>query len=139
MNFDFSAPEYHELALWEDNATLRFECADSYIALLEKLTALLGRQPVLPDWVYDGVTLGIQGGTDVCQQKLDTMRNAGVKVNGIWAQDLVRHPHDLFWQTRDVELEVEQRQLSSAGYPYQAVARRRRAVPLLHQSLCRQR
>ena len=87
MNFDFSAPEYHELALWEDNATIRFECADTYIALLEKLTALLGRQPELPDWVYDGVTLGIQGGTEVCQQKLDTMRNGGVKVNGIWAQD----------------------------------------------------
>ncbi len=87
MNFDFSAPEYHELALWEDKTTLRFECADTYIALLEKLTALLGRQPELPDWVYDGVTLGIQGGTEVCQQKLDTMRNAGVKVNGIWAQD----------------------------------------------------
>lgn len=87
MNFDFSAPEYHELALWEDKTTLRFECADTYIALLEKLTALLGRQPELPDWVYNGVTLGIQGGTEVCQQKLDTMRNAGVKVNGIWAQD----------------------------------------------------
>ncbi|THD45530.1 alpha-glucosidase [Enterobacteriaceae bacterium ML5] len=87
MNFDFSAPEYHELAMWEDNATLIFECADTYISLLEKLTALLGRQPELPDWVFDGVTLGIQGGTDVCQQKLDAMRDGGVKVNGIWAQD----------------------------------------------------
>ncbi len=64
----FPLPEYHELALWEDKTTLRFECADTYIALLEKLTALLGRQPELPDWVYDGVTLGIQGGTEVCQQ-----------------------------------------------------------------------
>ena len=87
MNFDFSAPDYHELAFWEDNATLRFECADSYISLLEKLTALLGRQPELPDWVYDGVTLGVQGGTEICQQKLDVMRQGGVKVNGIWAQD----------------------------------------------------
>jgi len=87
MNFDFSAPEFHELAFWEDNATLRFECAPTYIDLLEKLTGLLGRQPELPDWVYDGVTLGIQGGTEVCQKKLDAMRNGGVKVNGIWAQD----------------------------------------------------
>lgn len=87
MNFDFSAADYHELAFWEDNATLRFECADSYISLLEKLTALLGRQPELPDWVYDGVTLGIQGGTEVCQHKLDVMREGSVKVNGIWAQD----------------------------------------------------
>lgn len=87
MNFDFSASDYHELAIWQDSAVLRFECADSYIGLLEKLTALLGRQPELPDWVYDGVILGIQGGTDVCQQKLDVMREHGVKVSGIWAQD----------------------------------------------------
>ncbi|MFY7034664.1 alpha-glucosidase [Enterobacter cloacae complex sp. XJL001] len=87
MNFDFSAPDFHELAFWEDNATLRFECAETYVDLLEKLTGLLGRQPELPDWVYDGVTLGIQGGTEVCQQKLDAMREGGVKVNGIWAQD----------------------------------------------------
>lgn len=66
---------------------MRFDCADSYISLLEKLTALLGRQPELPDWVYDGVILGIQGGTEVCQQKLDVMREHGVKVSGIWAQD----------------------------------------------------
>ncbi|WP_337049644.1 alpha-glucosidase [Serratia fonticola] len=87
MNFDFSGPEFHELAIWQDQAVLRFDCADSYISLLEKLTALLGRQPELPDWVYDGVILGIQGGTEVCQQKLDVMREHGVKVSGIWAQD----------------------------------------------------
>ncbi len=87
MNFDFSAPHFHELAFWEDNATLRFECAPTYVELLEKLTGLLGRQPTLPDWVYDGITLGIQGGTEICQQKIDTLRRGGVKVNGIWAQD----------------------------------------------------
>ncbi|WON75941.1 alpha-glucosidase [Serratia sp. UGAL515B_01] len=87
MNFDFSAPAYHELAIWQDQAVLRFDCASTYISLLEKLTALLGRQPELPDWVYDGVILGIQGGTEVCQHKLDLMREHGVKVSGIWAQD----------------------------------------------------
>ncbi|OAT28376.1 alpha-glucosyltransferase [Buttiauxella brennerae ATCC 51605] len=87
MNFDFSAPDFHELAIWQDQVVLRFECADSYIQLLEKLTGLLGRQPEMPDWIYDGVTLGVQGGTEVCQQKLDVMRKGGVKVNGIWAQD----------------------------------------------------
>lgn len=87
MNFDFSVSEYYELALWEDKVTLRFECVDIYIFLLEKLIVLLGRQLELFDWIYDGVTFGIQGGTEVCQKKLDIMRNAGVKVNGIWAQD----------------------------------------------------
>ena len=54
MNFDFSAPEYHELALWEDKATLRFECADTYISLLEKLTALLGRSQNCPTGFMTG-------------------------------------------------------------------------------------
>ena len=105
MNFDFSAPDFHELAFWEDNATLRFECAETYVDLLEKLTGLLGRQPELPDWVYDGVTLGIQGGTEVCQQKLAQRWREGERHLGA---GLVRHPHDLLWKTRDVELEVEQ-------------------------------
>lgn len=43
MNFDFSVSEYYELALWEDKVTLRFECVDIYIFLLEKLIVLLGR------------------------------------------------------------------------------------------------
>lgn len=87
MNFDFSDPQFHEMAIWQDQAVLRFDCASNYISLLEKLTGLLGRQPELPDWVYDGVILGIQGGTEACQKKLDIMREHGVKISGIWAQD----------------------------------------------------
>lgn len=87
MNFDFTNTNYHELSFWQDSAELIFECADTYIELLEKLTALLGRQCELPDWIYDGVVLGIQGGTKVCDDKVKAMQKAGVKVCGIWAQD----------------------------------------------------
>lgn len=87
MNFDFTKDEYHELAFWQDEAELIFECGDTYIQILEKLTNLLGRQCELPDWVYDGVILGIQGGAKVCDDKVKAMKKAGVKVCGIWAQD----------------------------------------------------
>ena len=87
MNFDFSQPEYHELAIWQDNASLCFSTADTYLDLVAKLSAMLGRQPELPEWVYDGVILGVQGGTEACQQKLDVMQENGVKVAGLWAQD----------------------------------------------------
>lgn len=87
MNFDFTHPDYHELAVWQDSASLHFATAETYLDLVSELTLLLGRQPELPDWVYDGVILGIQGGTEVCQQKLDAMREQGVRVAGIWAQD----------------------------------------------------
>ena len=87
MDFDFRNPAFHELQIWADEANLTFEVAPSFIDLLEKLTGLLGRQPELPDWVNDGIMLGVQGGPDVIQKKLDTMRNAGVPVVGMWVQD----------------------------------------------------
>lgn len=87
MNFDFSNENYHELCFWQDSTNLIFECADTYINLLEKLTALLGRQAELPDFIYNGIVLGIQGGSKVCSDKVKAMKEAGVKVAGIWAQD----------------------------------------------------
>lgn len=30
------APDFHELAFWKDNAAQRFECAETYVDLLEK-------------------------------------------------------------------------------------------------------
>ncbi|QCR37851.1 alpha-glucosidase [Nissabacter sp. SGAir0207] len=87
MCFDFSQPERHQLAVWEGQADLCFEAAESLLALVSRVSALLGRQPELPEWVYDGIILGIQGGTEVCQQKLDRARALGVPVAGIWAQD----------------------------------------------------
>ena len=44
-------------------------------------------QPELPDWVYDGAILGVQGGTD---RMLEILRNAqenDVAVTGMWIQD----------------------------------------------------
>ncbi len=47
-----------------------------------------------------GVTLGIQGGTEV-KQKLDTAQRR--RKSERYLAGLVRYPHDL-WQARDVEL-----------------------------------
>lgn len=40
-----------------------------YAAILGRLTAILGRQPLLPGWAYDGMILGIQEGTEACDAK----------------------------------------------------------------------
>ena len=64
-----------------------FGFGDTYEAVLENLSALLGRQPALPDWVYDGEILGIQGGTDVMMHKVETALSHGMAVNGVWIQD----------------------------------------------------
>ena len=86
-SFDFRFPDRHEYYVWELPRTLTVGSADSMLDLVTDLTDLLGRQPELPDWAYDGVVLGIQGGTETCLAKLAQARVAGVPVSGIWAQD----------------------------------------------------
>ncbi len=86
-DFDFRNEAFHELQVWEVPEYMLFETADTYLELVEKITDLFGRQPELPDWVYKGVVLGIQGGTDVVEQKLEKVLAKGMKVSGVWCQD----------------------------------------------------
>ena len=85
--FDFRSPERHELYAWALPGRLVVGAADTMRELVSGVSGLLGRQPELPDWAYDGVVLGIQGGTETCLSKLERARKAGVPVAGIWAQD----------------------------------------------------
>ncbi len=87
MDFDFRRDGYHELQVWEVPGRIYFEAGETYVEIVKKLTGLLGRQPLLPEWVYDGVWLGIQGGTATCLEKLERCLAGGVRVGAVWAQD----------------------------------------------------
>lgn len=85
--FNFINNDFHELQVWEVPGQIRIEAAPSYIKLLEKLTAFFGRQPELPDWVYNGAILGVQGGTERSFSLVDRSTRNGIKVSGVWCQD----------------------------------------------------
>ena len=87
MKFDFSKNEYHQLEVWNIPEEIVIGVGENYIELLKNLTDFFGRQPELPLWVYDGVWLGVQGGTDVVLKKLKAAEDKGVKVGALWAQD----------------------------------------------------
>ena len=86
-DFDFRNDSFHELQVWEIPKYMLFETAETYLDLVEKITALFGRQPELPDWVYNGIILGIQGGTSIVEEKLAVAEQKGMKVAGVWCQD----------------------------------------------------
>ncbi|MGN7938723.1 alpha-glucosidase [Virgibacillus sp. 6R] len=86
-DFDFRHSEFHELQIWEVPKAMIFETAETYVKLVEKISNLFGKQPELPEWVYDGVILGIQGGTEIVERKLEKALAAGMKVSGVWCQD----------------------------------------------------
>ena len=85
--FDFSQSTYHELFFWQLPTELVWSVKPSLVEVVQDISALLGRQPMLPEWVHDGMMLGIQDGTQVCLEKMERAIKHGVQVNGIWAQD----------------------------------------------------
>ena len=84
--FDFENENYHTVKV-DAVSDFYIGFGDDFEELLGGLSDILGRQPVLPDWVYDGAILGIQGGTDVMMHKVDTALSHGLSVNGAWIQD----------------------------------------------------
>ncbi|HET7839390.1 MAG TPA: alpha-glucosidase [Rectinemataceae bacterium] len=96
--FDFRSPERHELVSWALPDSIVIGAADTMGELVSDLSAWFGRQGGLPDWCYDGVILGMQGGTEACMSRLAAAREAGVPVAGIWAQDWEGVNHTSFGQ-----------------------------------------
>lgn len=84
--FDFTRPE-RTVIFTQEAPVLYFESAESFPQLSEKLAGLLGRQRELPDLIFDGAILAVQGGTDVIDQKLAAAEAAGAAVCGVWSQD----------------------------------------------------
>ena len=86
-DFDFRNDDFHELQIWEVPEFIRVEAADDFVSLLEKETAFLGRQPELPEWVYNGLIIGAQGGNERSFGILEKSLEKGIKVSGLWCQD----------------------------------------------------
>lgn len=86
-DFDFRNEKFHELQIWEVPASVRIEAAPTFAELMEKLTEFFGRQPELPDWVYNGLVIGVQGGNERSFGLLDKTLEKGIRVSGIWCQD----------------------------------------------------
>lgn len=84
--FDFTKPDKTTL-LFREPADIYIGEAESFSALSEKLSELLGRQETLPDWLYDGAILAIQEGTEAVERRLQSALDAGARICGIWSQD----------------------------------------------------
>lgn len=86
-DFDFRAPNYHELQFWCLPTSLTFEIAPNFETLTSKLSLLLGRTRGLPDWTNNGVIMGLQGGLKRVNTIKKRLENHGVKIAGLWCQD----------------------------------------------------
>ncbi len=84
--FDFTSERHYQLHFWE-LPIIRIGVEESFAAATAGLNRIHGIQPPLPEWTYDGMWLGVQGGGEEIEKKLEDARQAGVQVGGLWAQD----------------------------------------------------
>ncbi|MGL6065577.1 MAG: alpha-glucosidase [Cetobacterium sp.] len=87
LDFDFRNKKFHELQCWDIPKFIMFETGKTFLDIQEKLTGYFGRQPKLPEWIYNGVMLGLQGGTEKVLDKLNKALDSGIKVSSVWCQD----------------------------------------------------
>ena len=55
--------------------------------LCRALAKYLPNGQYLPDWCFEGMILGVQGGTETVVQKAFSMLDAGAKISAVWCQD----------------------------------------------------
>jgi alpha-glucosidase len=87
--FDFRRGDRHALAFRQIPGQILFGRGESLAELVQDLSALIGRQPPMPDWADQGMWLGLQGGKRTVQRKLEAARSAGIEVAALWVQDWV--------------------------------------------------
>lgn len=86
-DFDFRNIHFHEVQTWELPKSIIISVKDTIRETVGDVSAFLGRMTKIPDWCHNGVILGIQGGTKVCDEQLNLMKKSNTSVAGIWAQD----------------------------------------------------
>jgi len=135
--FDFRKEDFHEVEIWAVPERIELTGRPTFIALVEAMADLFGRQPPLPEWVYGGAIIGLKDGAKSLE-RLETIVSAGTKVSGLWCEDWVGLRHTsfgarLFWDWKANEdrypglrqriAELEDRGIRFLGYvnPYLAV------------------
>jgi len=84
--FDFTPGDSCLLHFWElPEITLGVE--EDFRRAVAAHNRVNGLQPSLPEWVYDGMWLGVQGGSREIEEKLEQAREAGIRVGALWVQD----------------------------------------------------
>lgn len=85
FNFKFSS--FHELFFWEIPTEFVFSFKESYLDIVKDFTDYTGHIPMLPEYLLDGVVLGVQGGINTVKGYLEKAEAHDVKVAGLWCQD----------------------------------------------------
>jgi sulfoquinovosidase len=85
--FDFARDDTHEIHAWEVPNEIVMSFHPSYLDLITDFTSFSGRPPRLPNYVHNGIILGLQGGLDHVLTIYEKAKTYGIEIAGLWCQD----------------------------------------------------
>ena len=84
---DFTAPDAFRFSFDACPNSLTLLKGKDLPALCRALAEILPNRQYLPDWCFEGMILGVQGGTETVVNKALAMLDAGAKISAVWCQD----------------------------------------------------
>ncbi|XP_071524463.1 sulfoquinovosidase-like [Panulirus ornatus] len=84
---NFTEATRHEVYLHSNTFQAILVVGPSLLKTVQAVTTSLGTQPLLPDWIITGATLGVQRGTEEMMAHYEQAKEAGVNVSALWIQD----------------------------------------------------
>ncbi|MCL2748370.1 MAG: alpha-glucosidase [Oscillospiraceae bacterium] len=84
---DFRSPRHHRVLLWELPSAVVAGVEENIPKLMQRMSRVLGRQPVLPRWCVEGVWLEVCGGAPDLLAMLDEVVSAGASVSALCLRD----------------------------------------------------
>ena len=85
--FNFENENEHQFYLWSIPKKIYIGKYDSILEVVKNLNKFLGIQPRLIDWAYEGIWLGIQGGPEIIDKKIQKALSHNISISGVWCQD----------------------------------------------------
>eukprot|EP00347_Sterkiella_histriomuscorum_P004531 403360108 len=87
---DFSQNQTIEFLFWNTYKVQGYLfVGDNPKELVTELSSLVGRMRMIPEWIQQGVVLGLQGGQDIVEKNYNTLKRNGVPIVAVWMQDWV--------------------------------------------------
>lgn len=87
---DFTQDNQTSFLFWKTKEVEGFLfVGDSPKSLVTELSYVSGRMRSLPQWIQNGVVLGLQGGQDKVMHNYQILKENGVPISAVWMQDWV--------------------------------------------------
>ncbi|XP_046653529.1 sulfoquinovosidase-like isoform X2 [Daphnia pulicaria] len=103
---NFTSPTRKEIYVHDNELILNVGTAANLMELVNGINLEVSRiSPILPQWIYNGAIIAVQGGTQNMLDKLQQCLDNGVKVSAIWIQDwagkiVTSFGYRVFWNWR---------------------------------------